>query len=50
MLTQSPKVNFAEELGKLLDAANTSQLDAARMQDAFMNGEPVELHQVMIKA
>ncbi len=41
---------FAEQLGKLLDAANEAQLEAGEIQEAFVNGEPVELHQVMIKA
>jgi flagellar hook-basal body complex protein FliE len=41
---------FAEQLGKLLTSTNDAQMESARMQDAFMAGEPVELHQVMIKA
>jgi len=41
---------FAEQLGNLLKATNEAQFDSAAMQEAFLNGEPVELHQVMIKA
>jgi len=41
---------FAQELGNMLKATNDSQLDSAALQEAFLNGEPVELHQVMIKA
>lgn len=41
---------FAEQLGKLLNETNDAQMESARMQEAFMLGEPVELHQVMIKA
>jgi flagellar hook-basal body complex protein FliE len=45
--TEGP--GFAEELGKLLDATNDAQMEAGKIQEAFLNGEPVELHQVMIK-
>ncbi len=48
--TEAKGAGFAEQLGKLLTETNDAQLEAARMQDAFMSGEPVELHQVMIKA
>ncbi len=41
---------FAAQLGKVLDSVNDIQAESAQMQDAFMKGEPVELHQVMIKA
>lgn len=41
---------FAEQLGNLLKATNDAQIDSAELQQALMNGEPVELHQVMIKA
>ena len=39
---------FAAQLGKVLDSVNDIQAESA--QNAFMKGEPVELHQVMIKA
>lgn len=48
--TKSDGPGFAEQLGELLDATNEAQLEAGEIQEAFLNGEPVELHQVMIKA
>lgn len=41
---------FAEQLGKLIDATNEAQIESGKIQEAFLSGEPVELHQVMIKA
>ncbi|HOP06928.1 MAG TPA: flagellar hook-basal body complex protein FliE [candidate division Zixibacteria bacterium] len=41
---------FAKELSKLIDSVNDLQMDSNKMQEAFLNGDPVELHQVMIKA
>ena len=34
----------------MIDQVNGLQQDAAQIQEAFMSGEPDELHQVMIKA
>lgn len=42
--------SFAKELSKLIDSVNDLQMDSSKMQEAFLNGDPVELHQVMIKA
>ncbi|MFH1687345.1 MAG: flagellar hook-basal body complex protein FliE [bacterium] len=42
--------SFAERLGQVLDDTNDTQKVAEQMQQALLNGEPVELHQVMIKA
>ncbi len=44
------KVNFVEMLGNFIGDVNDLQKESARLQEAFMAGEPVELHQVMIKA
>ena len=42
--------SFAERLGQVLNDTNDTQQVAAQMQNALLNGEPVELHQVMLKA
>lgn len=42
--------SFAERLGQVLNDTIDTQNVAAEMQSALLNGEPVELHQVMIKA
>jgi flagellar hook-basal body complex protein FliE len=44
------KKNFGDLLANLIDSVNDLQKESAQIQDAFLNGEPVELHQVMIKA
>lgn len=44
------KVSFVEMLGNFIGDVNDLQKESARLQEAFMAGEPVELHQVMIKA
>lgn len=41
---------FADMLTDLLDSVNQAQKESGQMQQAFMAGEPVELHQLMIKA
>ncbi len=51
--TQSDKKtegNFSEVFSNMLNSVNGLQKDAAQIQESFMNGEPVELHDVMIKA
>jgi len=44
------KGTFGELLSDLISSTNELQHDAAEAQQALMAGEPVELHQVMIKA
>lgn len=41
---------FSDLLSNLIESVNDAQLDAGKIQNAFLSGEPVELHQVMIKA
>lgn len=41
---------FTEVLSNLLNDVNALHGDSAQIQQAFMEGDPVELHQVMIKA
>ncbi len=45
----SGKAEFGELLGNMVNSVDELQKDSAQIQDAFMAGEPVELHQVMIK-
>jgi len=49
-LDAKPEVSFGDMLGNFMNDVNTAQLDSAHAQDMLMNGDPVELHQVMIKA
>jgi len=42
--------NFTDLLANFVNSVNDTQLEAAQAQNALMNGEPVELHDVMIKA
>ena len=41
---------FADQLSKAIGSVNDLQAQAGQAQDAFLAGEPVELHDVMIKA
>ena len=41
---------FTELFSNMLQSVDGIQKDSAHLQEAFMNGEPVELHQMMIKA
>jgi len=41
---------FTELFKDLLQSVNEVGIDAAQAQEAFLAGDPVELHQVMIKA
>ena len=41
---------FTEMLGELLNNVNELHQESAQIQQAFLSGEPVELHQIMIKA
>ncbi|MCK4573324.1 MAG: flagellar hook-basal body complex protein FliE [candidate division Zixibacteria bacterium] len=43
-------VSFGDVLSNMINSVNETQLDAAQSQQALMAGEPVELHDVMIKA
>lgn len=48
--TAPPKTGaFTDLLGQMLNNVNDLQADAATVQDALLNGDPVELHNVMIK-
>jgi flagellar hook-basal body complex protein FliE len=47
---QEPSVNFGDMLNNALNSVNDLQQQSADMQQALMNGENVELHDVMIKA
>jgi len=51
-LKQNPATgsNFSDLLSNFINSVNDTQNDAARMQNALLAGEPVELHDVMIKA
>ncbi len=42
--------SFTEIFSNMINSVNDLQSDAAGLQKAFMSGEPVELHEVMIKA
>ncbi|UCG61955.1 MAG: flagellar hook-basal body complex protein FliE [Candidatus Zixiibacteriota bacterium] len=42
--------SFTEVFSNMINQVNELQKEAAQIQEAFMSGEPVELHQVMIKA
>ena len=44
------KKNFGDLFANLINSVNDLHMESAQIQDAFLNGEPVELHQVMIKA
>lgn len=44
------KAAFADMLTDMLSSVNQVQQESGQMQQAFMAGEPVELHQLMIKA
>ena len=41
--------NFTELLGNLLNSVNDKHAESAEIQQALLDGENVELHQVMIK-
>ena len=42
--------SFGDLLSRTIENVNDLHQESARIQEAFMSGEPVELHQVMIKA
>ena len=41
---------FADMISDMLESVNQVQKESGQMQQAFLAGEPVELHQLMIKA
>ena len=42
--------NFSEVFSSMINSVNDLQKESAQIQTNFMNGEPVEIHQMMIKA
>ncbi len=44
------QASFGSMLGNALNSVNDLQVQSAQAQDALLHGEPVELHEVMIKA
>jgi flagellar hook-basal body complex protein FliE len=42
--------SFTDLFSKLISSVNDLHKESAQIQEAFLSGEPVELHQVMIKA
>ncbi len=42
--------NFSEVFANMINSVNDLQKESAQIQTNFMNGEPVEIHQMMIKA
>jgi flagellar hook-basal body complex protein FliE len=47
---QEPVANFGDMLSNAINSVNGLQQNSAAMQQAMLNGENVELHDVMIKA
>lgn len=41
---------FAGQLASIVDSVNDLQAQSGEVQNAFLSGEPVELHDVMLKA
>ncbi len=41
---------FSEMFSGMINSVNELQNSSAQAQNAFLSGEPIELHQVMIKA
>ncbi|PWB67866.1 flagellar hook-basal body complex protein FliE [candidate division GN15 bacterium] len=44
------QASFGEVLSNAINSVNQAQMDSAEAQKALLNGEPIELHDVMIKA
>lgn len=44
------KAAFGDMLSEMLESVNQVQKESGQIQQAFLAGEPVELHQLMIKA
>ena len=49
-MTSPDKAKFSELISDLLQSVNATDNDAGKIQEAMINGDAVELHQVMIKA
>ncbi len=49
-LESGNKEDFPNVFSNLINSVNDLQQDSAEIQQSFLAGEPVELHQVMIKA
>ncbi|MEA1979592.1 MAG: flagellar hook-basal body complex protein FliE [candidate division Zixibacteria bacterium] len=47
---ETKESNFTEIFSNMLNSVNGSQQDSAAIQQALLSGDPVELHEVMIKA
>lgn len=47
---ESGGASFGDLLSNAVNSVNDLQQESARAQDALLHGEPVELHDVMIKA
>jgi len=47
---EQQQANFGNMLSNMLNSVNDLQNQAGQMQQSFLAGEPVELHDVMIKA
>lgn len=41
---------FKELFSNLINSVNEAGMESKEIQDAFLSGDPVELHQMMIKA
>ena len=41
---------FTDMLSELVDSANQLGMESGKLEEAFLSGDPVELHEVMIKA
>ena len=44
------EASFTEMFSNMINSVNELQKESAQIQTDFMNGEPVEIHQMMIKA
>jgi len=49
-VTESPDSDFSKIFSKMIDSVNDLQGQSAELQQTMISGDPVELHQVMIKA
>lgn len=48
--TKTDGLSFGDQLSSVINAVNDLQSQAGAAQNALLSGEPVELHDVMIKA
>lgn len=47
---ETKESNFTEIFSDMLNSVNETHHDSAALQQALLTGDPVELHEVMIKA